>query len=326
MLIVHKTKKLVLGVLSLCFVSVVSAGPITKEQHIQFDSQHLVSRDGMSVTLADFVAHVERNVPAEDRVELISSPTRIEGLLDNILTAEAFIGLADKEGYLADDVAQARLMGAVSREARALFRDRYFEENELDSYTTQARELFMINPGQFVSQQTIDLEQILVTVTEERDEVAAMSRIIEVYQRLVAGEPFSEVAAAYTDDPTFEQNGGVLKQVDPAQLVPPVALALEDLELNAFSQPVRSSFGWHVFRITQKNEPVQLVWEQARPIAEAMARERHLSRAFERILRELNGQEMIFQEGAVEAILKHYGLTGFGPFGSTSGVGPDRRD
>ena len=322
-----KIKTILLALLANLFlVSIGFAENITKEQRIAFESRHVVSRGGLSVTLADFVAHVERTAPPEDRVELISSPSRIEGLLDNILMAEAFVELAENEGYLADEVAQARLMGAVSREARAIFRDRFFADNELDSYTTQARELFIVNPEQFMSQQTIDLEQILVTVNQERDEVAAMSRIIEVYQRLSTGEPFSEVAAAYTDDPTFEQNGGVLKQIDPAQLVPQVSLALKDLEVNIFSQPIRSSFGWHVFRITQKNQPVELPWEQARPIAEAMARERHLSRAFERILRELNGQEMIFKEGAVEAILKHYGLSGFGSLGSTTGIGPDLLD
>lgn len=302
------------------WLSSATGADMEKRYEITYDSQVLVNRGGVTVTLADFIAYMDRVVPEADQTTLVSNPSRIEGILENVLNAEAFIKIANDEGYLKDPVAQARLMSVVSREVRTLFREKFFEENELDSYTQQARELFMVNPGQFKSPTTLDLEQVLVEVSGDQTEVEAMERVVDAYQALVAGTPFDEVVAKYSDDPTKDENGGRLEKVNPEDLVRPVQLALEGLAVNTFSQPIRSRFGWHVFRIVKVNEPEQLLWEQARPAVEAMARERHLQRAYERILRELNREEMIFEEGAVEAVLNHYGLDGFNPLGLNSGT------
>lgn len=284
---------------------------LDKTANVEFQSQILVTREGTQVTLSDFVAQLERTVPKDSQAELVSSPTRIEGILENILTAEAFYPLAEQAGFLDGSAEQARLYNALVREARIIYRDSYLESIELDNYTQQARELYLVNPSQFVSSSTLDIEQILVTVNADRTEAEAMKRIVEVYEQLVSGTPFVEVAKAYSDDPTFKDNQGFLEKVNPTQLVRPVAMMLADLEVGVFSDPIRSRFGWHVFRITKNHEPEPLTWEEARPVAEAMAKERHLAEAWERILRDLNSKPMVFEEGAVEAILNHYGLPGF---------------
>ena len=306
------TQRIVLiGVMWLGCGAVYGQTILDKSASIDFESRLLVTRAGTQVTLSDFIAQLERTVPKDSHVELVTSPTRIEGILENILTAEAFYPLAQQAGFLDGSVEQARLYNAMVREVRTIYRDLYLDSIELDNYTQQARELYLVNPSQFVSSSTLDIEQILVTVNADRTETEAMKRIVEVYERLISGQPFVEVAREYSDDPTFDDNQGFLEKVNPTQLVRPVAMMLADLEVGVFSDPIRSRFGWHVFRITNKNEPEPMTWEEARPVAEAMARERHLAEAWERILRDLNNNPMVFEEGAVEAILDHYGLPGF---------------
>jgi len=69
---------------------------------------------------------------------------------------------------------------------------------------------------------------------------------IEIRNRAMNGESFKELAMEYSEDPGSGQNGGSLGVFGKGQMVPEfeaVAFALKEGEI---SQPVKTSFGWHV--------------------------------------------------------------------------------
>lgn len=294
-----------------CLTGVSYGQTMEKEMAVQYESPVLIQQGQVTVTLADFVAYLDWRVPEEDQRGVLASPSRIEGLLESIVLMEGFLHRMRETGALDDPHVQAGLYQATARQARTMYRQRLIRELELDSYETQARELYMVEPERFISLETIDFDHILIAVDETRDAVSAMRRAADAYDALADGQPFEDVAATYSDDPGFQEHRGKFENVPLESLVPAVSEAAEALDVGELSVPVQSRFGWHVFRLTSVNDAEQMSWEEARPIAEEIARERHLSQAYERRLREINNAPMQFADGAVKTILDHYGIEGF---------------
>ena len=69
-----------------------------------------------------------------------------------------------------------------------------------------------------------------------------------LYQRLVGGEDFAQLAEAYSEDPGSAANGGALGEFGKGQMVPEFEQAAFALKVGEISKPVRSDFGWHVIR------------------------------------------------------------------------------
>lgn len=306
-----KTFFLLLIVLSVA-ISEASAQSLRRQVTLEYESPILVRKGAVEISLADFVAYMDRRVPAENHRELISSAARIEGLLENIAVTDAFWNLAQERGMMDSPFFRARLYQAAAREARNAYREALQIEIDLESYEGQAREMYLTEPERFSRAKTVDMNHILVSITEDRSEIGAMKRIIEVHERLMAGGDFSEVAEAFSDDQTFAENQGLLEGLEVNSLVPSLASAVDSLELNEYSMPIQSRFGWHIVRLREIHDAGQMSWEEARPIAERISRERHLTVSFERLLRDINSAPMQFSDGAVRTILEHYGVDGFG--------------
>ena len=300
-----------IGFLSAGVISAALAESTEKNLSLSYESPILIQQGSVRVTLADFVAFVKWRVPEEDRLRVLTSPARIEGLLESIVLTEAFLVRLEDDLDLDTPIVKASLYQAAGRQARSLYRQHLEAELQLDSYETQAREIYMLEPERFSAQQTVDLEHILIAVDEEQDTAGSMREALEVYDALLSGEPFADVAARHSDDEGFDQHGGSFEALSLDSLVPAVSEAAEKLEVGEYAAPVRSQYGWHVFRITARSEAEQLTWEEARPVAEELARERHLSSAYQRRLREINSAPMQFADGAIKTILDHYELPGF---------------
>ncbi len=279
---------------------------------LTYESPILVRKGAVEITLADFVAYLDRRVPAESQRALIASASRIEAVLENIALTEGFLERVKQRGMVDDPVFRARLYQVALREARDAYREAVQADIELDSYEAQAREMYLVEPERFSQTKTVDMEHILVAVNAERTEIEAMKRVIDIHERLTAGEDFVAVAKEFSDDPTFSENRGLLENLEVSDLVPSVASAVDSLEVNELSSPIQSRFGWHIIRIKQIRDAGQMTWEEAKPVALELARNLHLTESFERILREVNAPPLQFAPGAVKIILDHYGVEGFG--------------
>jgi parvulin-like peptidyl-prolyl isomerase len=89
---------------------------------------------------------------------------------------------------------------------------------------------------------------------EPRDDAQALVRIIEVQQKLGAGEDFAALAAQYSDDPGSQSQGGDLGWFARAQgLVQEFEDAAFGLETGKVSDPVKTQFGYHLIRVDERD-------------------------------------------------------------------------
>lgn len=95
-----------------------------------------------------------------------------------------------------------------------------------------------------------ELAQILLTGDN------AKARADEIYQKLGANESFEALAKAHSDDPSG-QNGGAIGKFNASVFgdsAKDVQSAITSLAEGQFSQPVKTSFGYHIFKVVKKGE------------------------------------------------------------------------
>ena len=95
----------------------------------------------------------------------------------------------------------------------------------------------------------VNVRHILIKPSEIRSEADAQRLAERLYQRIRAGEDFSELAKNFSEDPGSALNGGVLSWIDPNALVPEFRAVMEQTPAGELSMPLKCPFGWHVLEV-----------------------------------------------------------------------------
>lgn len=136
--------------------------------------------------------------------------------------------------------------------------------NEYKSYRAQLAKSYLTDKEadeEFVRSiynhmsENIEASHILIECRENStpaDTLAAYSKAMEVYNQLKGGADFVETARKYSDDPSVARNGGSLGYFGALQMVPDFEMAAYSLQPGEISMPVRSRFGYHIIKVTNR--------------------------------------------------------------------------
>jgi len=98
---------------------------------------------------------------------------------------------------------------------------------------------------------------ILIQPSEIRTENQAEVLINDIYKRLKEGEDFKQLARQFSEDPGSKMDGGELGWSNPGDYDPAFEMTLNVTEIGQLSEPVKSSFGWHIIEVMdRRNEDV----------------------------------------------------------------------
>ena len=114
---------------------------------------------------------------------------------------------------------------------------------------------------------------ILVQPSEIRTENQAEVLIRDIHRRLLEGEDFKQLARQYSEDPGSKMDGGNLGWANPGEYDPAFEKTLNATEIGEISEPVKSTFGWHIVEVLdrrnedvsqeeQKNRAYQIIYER----------------------------------------------------------------
>src|SRR5690606_12906531 len=120
----------------------------------------------------------------------------------------------------------------------------FFDDGEVDEAALES--LYHREVGNLAEQRRAS--HILFEI--EGDEAAVLEQAREVKARIDAGEDFAALAREFSQDPGTVNNGGDLGYVERDSFDPDFEAALYALQENEVSEPVRSSFGYHLIKLT----------------------------------------------------------------------------
>ena len=146
----------------------------------------------------------------------------------------------------------------------------------------ELRALFEAERESFVTPEKRDVSHILISVASDADEdivEQARIRLVALRERIVAGESFEDLARENSNDPGSATDGGALGFIERGIMDPAFEETAFTLEPDHVSEPVRSSFGWHLIKVISVKKADGATFDEARD----KVRKRYQSREAERI-------------------------------------------
>lgn len=131
----------------------------------------------------------------------------------------------------------------------------------------ELRALFDAEPDRFVTPEKREVSHILLSVPSDatEDEVArTRERLVAVRSQIMAGASFGNLARENSDDPGSAANGGSLGFIERGMMVPEFEEAVFALAPTEVSEPVRTSYGWHLVKVMSVQEPRDATFDEVR--------------------------------------------------------------
>ncbi|HET6465186.1 MAG TPA: peptidylprolyl isomerase [Nitrospiria bacterium] len=200
-------------------------------------ADELASVNGKPITTEVFKQKLAA-MPANLKDSIHTAEGRQE-VLDILITRELLYQEAvkrhlEKERAIQDKMAEARRTVLVEAMMDRLT-DRMAAGDTLKSYYDAHRNDF----------REVRASHILV----EKEEAAK-----DLKQQLNAGADFAELARKFSKDGRSGPAGGDLGYFTKARMIPEIANAAFILPVNAVSEPVKSSYGYHLIKVTDARE------------------------------------------------------------------------
>ncbi len=112
------------------------------------------------------------------------------------------------------------------------------------------------NKAQFVRGESVSASHILVDSEDKAKDIQA---------RIEAGEISFEDAARENSTCPSSQNGGALGEFTQGQMVPEFDSAVFSMEVGEIRGPVKTQFGYHIIKLTAKNEASEIAFDEVKP-------------------------------------------------------------
>ena len=142
----------------------------------------------------------------------------------------------------------------------------------------ELRAVFDAERERFVTPEKREVSHILISVPSDAGPDAveqARARLLALKGRIEVGESFADLARENSDDPGSAPSGGELGFIERGIMVPAFEAAAFALAPGQLSDPVRSSYGWHLVKVTSVQESRGATFEEVREqvLAQYQARE-----------------------------------------------------
>ena len=85
----------------------------------------------------------------------------------------------------------------------------------------------------------------------EEESEAVRERVANLRQKIEQGADFASLAREFSQDPGSAADGGSLGEIEPGMMVQPFEAALFAMQTGEISDPVKTSFGWHLIKLDQ---------------------------------------------------------------------------
>ena len=212
--------------------------------------------------------HRRRN----ERVKVQVVAFRGDDYLDEVDATDDEVAALYEEEPLAYEVPEKRELRFLLVDESAIF-------ESITPADEEVRQYYDANIAQYTTPGQVRASQILLRVGDE-DEAEVEARAAGLAAEAREGADFAALAREHSEDEATAENGGDLGLFGRGRMVAEVEAAAFEMEVDAVSDPIRSAIGFHVLRVTEKQEETSQPLEEVREAIEnTLKNERATSRA-----------------------------------------------
>jgi len=236
----------------------------------------LASFNGQTITLGEFNQTWEE-VPEDYKLQLDKSLVLDQMISEKLLIQEAKnMGLEENNDVLEQIKKMTeQILVQVLIEREILDKIKVNDEEVLEYYE--------LNKDSFTEKEQVYLYNILIETEEDAQ---------DVLEQLKAGGDFSEIAIEKSTGPSAVQ-GGDLGYLTRGTIIPEIEEVVFALELEELSEVIKTDFGFHILKITEKKpETVKTLEEVKEDIVQTLLPNKQ-EEAFENLLEELKSKSEI---------------------------------
>ncbi|MBU4602644.1 peptidyl-prolyl cis-trans isomerase, partial [bacterium] len=228
---------------------------------------------GQTITLGEF-NQLWEEVPEEYKLQLDKSM-----VLDQVISEKLLIQEAKNMGLEEDN----DVLEQIKKMTEQILVQVLIEREILDKVNVndeEVSEYYEQNKGSFTEKEQIHLYNILLESEEEAQ---------AILEQLKAGGDFSEIAKEKSTGPSAAQ-GGDLGFLTKGTVIPEIEEVVFALEVEELSEVVKTDFGFHILKITEKKpETVKALEEVKEEIIQTLLPTKQ-KEAFDNLLEELKGK------------------------------------
>lgn len=217
------------------FLIVISILLNTVCQAQDLNNKVLLSIEGRVIESGEFIRMYNKSV--------VSGKTEdIGNYLDDFIIFKLKVTDALNEGYDTTKAFRNELNGYRNQLSQNYLTDKQTKEELLQK--TYKRYLTEINAW-----------HILVALPEAatpEDTLKAWDKACDIRERILKGESFEQVARGTSDDQSVKVNGGNLGYFSVFQMIMPFEDAAYNLKPGSLSMPVRTPYGYHIIKVTDR--------------------------------------------------------------------------
>lgn len=236
----------------------------------------LASFREQTITLGEF-NQIWEEVPEDYKLQLDKSLVLDQMISEKLLIQEAkYMGLEEDNDVLEQiKKITEQILVQVLIEREILDKIKVNDEEVIEYYEQ--------NKDGFTEKEQVHLYNILLETEEEAQ---------DVLEQLEAGGDFSEIAIEKSAGPSATQ-GGDLGYLTRGTIIPEIEEVVFALELEELSEVIKTDFGFHILKITEKKpETVKALEEVKEDIIQTLLPDKQ-KEAFENFLEELKSKSEI---------------------------------
>ena len=199
------------------------------------NSRILLTVDGMKTEAGEFIRMYNKNSEPGKKVS-------VDEYLDQFILFKLKVADAVREGIDTTKAFKTELNGYRTQLAQNYLTDTTVKEKLLKA--EYQRSLYEINAWHILIGLSPDATPV--------DTLKAWKKAMDIRERILSGEPFEQVARSSSDDKSVLTNGGNIGYFTVFQMIMPFEDAAYTLTKDAISEPVRSAYGYHIIKVTDK--------------------------------------------------------------------------
>ena len=218
----------------------------------------------------DEVADEHRRRNERVRVQVVAF--RGDDYFDETEATDAEVEALYDEQPLAYEVPEKRQLRFLLVDESAIFESITPTDDEVQQF-------YDANVSQYTTPGQVRASQILLRIGDQ-DEAEVEARAGALAAEARGGADFAALAQEHSEDEATAENGGDLGSFGRGRMIAEVEAAAFEMEVDDVSDPIRSAIGFHVLRVTEKQEETRQPLDDVREAIEnTLKNERATARA-----------------------------------------------